>query len=91
MKYRIVTVDHKRDKINPWHDEVRGRECDILHLAKGDSAVLRVDMAYDPGCPHRYITSPVISVKEHNEILLIETMNTVYALEDLEYGNKGTD
>lgn len=88
MRYRILTVEHKRDKINPWHDEVRGRECDVIYLLKGESAVLNVDMAYDPGDPHRYITSPVVSMGYFNEMLRIETMNTVYMLEDLEYGTK---
>lgn len=90
MRYRIVTVDHKREKINPWHDKVRGRECDIWYLEKYEPALLLVDMGYDPSCSKtiKYRTSPVVSAKKYNEMLLIETMNTVYGLEDLEYGTK---
>lgn len=87
MRYRIVTVDHKRDKINPWHDKVRGRECNVLYLEKYEPALLLVDMGYDLDCSKtiKYRTSHVVSAKTYNEMLLIETMNTVYGLEDLEY------
>lgn len=90
VRYKIITVDHKRDKVNPWHEMVSGRECNILSLKKDEPALLLVDMGYDPCCSKTitYRTSSVVSVKEHNEILLIETMNTVYGLEDLEYGTK---
>lgn len=58
-----------------------GRECDIVHLVPGCVGRLVVDMAYDPGNPHRFVTTMVIDVDElYDGTIVFETENSVYTL-----------
>lgn len=79
--YRIAAIKSKREKKNSLHAEICGCKCNIIHLALKATAVLSVEGVYDDGIPEKVYTSPVVDIRGEPEMLVIETMNTVYCLE----------
>jgi hypothetical protein len=82
MEFVIKSIEPKsKYVVNKYYAAVTGRECDVLHLMKGTSAKLLVDVPYDPGCPHRFYTTPVMENRiEDDGTIVFETENSVYTL-----------
>ena len=79
--YRIATIESKREKKNRLHAEMCGRNCNVVHLGCGETAVLSVEDLYGDGIPEKVYTTPVLDIRKNIGVLVIETMNTVYVLE----------
>lgn len=88
MEYRIKSIKPKSTYIrNKYYPAMIGRECDITHLGVGWHGHLVVDMAYDPGNPHRFCTTPVKKIENlDNGTIVFETENSVYTLTRIEEG-----
>lgn len=82
MEYLIKSIEPKNEfVVNKYYAAIVGRECDVLHVMKGTGAVLRIDMPYDPGYPHRFYTTPVRDNRiEEDGTIVFETENSVYTL-----------
>ena len=82
MEFIIAKIEPKRKHPrNPFHSPMLNRECDIIHLEKGYDGRLMIDMPYDPGNPHRFVTTTVQEILEvSGGIIVFETENTVYTL-----------
>ena len=85
FEYRIVVIKSKREKKNCLHDEMLGRNCNVIHAGKNEVAVLAVEGLYADGISEKVYTSPVVDIRKNVNVLVIETVNTVYVLEELEY------
>ncbi len=82
MEFVIKSVEPKSKYIrNKYYPLMVGRECDITHLEVGCIGRLVVDMAYDPGNPHRFWTTTVLSIENKDDgTIVFETENSVYTL-----------
>lgn len=82
MEFRIKSIEKKSEYYHNKHYQgIIGRECDIIHLAPGYCCRLVVDAAYDPGNPHRFVTTPVLDIKNLDDgTIVFETENSVYTL-----------
>lgn len=88
MEYRIASIEPKSEYTrNKYYPMMVGRECDVTHLAVGWHGLLVVDMAYDPGNPHRFRTTPVKQIENLTDgTIVFETENSVYTLTRKEEG-----
>ncbi len=82
MEFLIKSIEPKSEYVrNKYYPTMIGRECDIIHLQEGWHGRLIVDMAYDPGCPHRFVTTPVRKIRNLDDgSIAFETENSVYTL-----------
>lgn len=82
MTYVISSIVPKSQYArNKYYPMITGRECDILHLEKQRSGELLIDTLYDPGNPHRFMTTPVRDIRELSDgTVIFETENSVYTL-----------
>ena len=82
MEFLIKSIEPKHEYVrNKYYPMMIGRECDVIDLQVGWTGRLRIDMAYDPGNPHRFYTTPVKSIKNLDDgTIVFETENSVYTL-----------
>lgn len=82
MEFLITSIEPKSEYIrNKYYPMMIGRECDITHLQVGWHGRLVVDMAYDPGNPHSFCTTPVMKIENQDDgTIVFETENSVYTL-----------
>ena len=82
MEFIIKSIEPKNKYVvNKYYQPITGRECDVLHLMQGTGALLLIDVPYDPGCPHRFYTTPVVNNRiEDDGTIVFETENSVYTL-----------
>ena len=82
MEFIIESIDKKQKyPRNKFHAAATGRECDVVHLMVGQEGKLLVDMPYDPGNPHRFWTTTVLNIQNHDDgKIVFETENSVYTL-----------
>lgn len=78
-RYIIYSIDPTNGEYNPYHDDMRGGVAEIGSVSVGDGLVVRYIPKYDDHY-HYVVTSPVKSVKENDNTLVIETANTIYTL-----------
>lgn len=91
MEFVIKSIEPRHEYVrNKYYPMMIGRECDVIHLLPGCPGRLVVDMAYDPGYPHRFYTTTVIDVDALEDgTIVFETENSVYTLVPRE--KKNTD
>ena len=78
-KYLIKEVSPKDGSaINPYHEMMRGKECNIITAAAGYSCLLSVRTLDDPGYDRAFVTSKVLNIDRDKDTVVIETKNTVY-------------
>lgn len=82
MEFLIKSIEPKFSYyVNKYYPAMIGRECDVIHLMRGCHCRLVVDMAYDPGNPHRFATTPVWKIENLEDgTIVFETENSVYTL-----------
>lgn len=82
MEFLIKSIEPKSKYVRTkYYPSMIGRECDITHLQVGWSGRLVVDMSYDPGNPHRFVTTPVLKIETPDDgTIVFETENSVYTL-----------
>lgn len=82
MEFLIKSIEPKSKYIrNKYYPMMVGRECDVVHIQVGWHGRLVVDMVYDPGNPHRFVTTPVKSIENQEDgTIVFETENSVYTL-----------
>lgn len=82
MEFLIKSIEPKSEYYhNKYYPAMIGRECDVDTLFLRWPCRLIVDMAYDPGNPHRFHTTAVEKIEERDDgTLVFETMNSVYTL-----------
>ena len=82
MEYTIGKIEPKSEYIvNKYYPAMIGRECDVVWLMRGTSARLVIDMAYDPGNPHRFVTTAVEDIRHLEDgALIFVTENSTYTL-----------
>lgn len=82
MEFAIRSIIPKNKYVvNKYYPAITGRECDVIFLRKGMSAILLVDVPYDPGCPHEFHTTPVRDNRVLDDgTIIFETENSVYTL-----------
>lgn len=82
MEFVIEKIEPKsKYTVNKYYPACIGRECDIIHLEPRQTGWLLVDMAYDPGNPHRFHTTPVLNIWNQSDgTIVFETENSVYTL-----------
>lgn len=88
MEFLIKSIDPKSEYVrNKYYPTMIGRECDVTHLQVGWHGRLVVDMAYDPGNPHRFRTTPVKKIENQDDgTIVFETENSVYTLTRIKEG-----
>ena len=87
----IKAVEPKKHKpVNPYHELMIGRYCAVCRLEKERPALLAVDMPYDAGNPHRFLTSDVVGFTVFGSQFYIETANTKYAFERVQKDRERT-
>lgn len=82
MEFRIKSIEPKSEYVqNKYYPMMIGRECDVVDLQVGWTGRLVVDMAYDPGHPHRFYTTPLKKLETPDDgTIIFETENSVYTL-----------
>lgn len=80
-KFRIESVESKRpDKPNRWHKRVTGKLCTIECLRVNWSATLRIAGLSPVASSTMFYTSTVVDANLNDDVLTIETVNSVYTL-----------
>ena len=83
-RYRIENVESKRPgHPNKWHERVTGKICTVETMEWGEMGYLVVEGLVNHrygDLPTRYRTSPVRKTVEKDDVLTIETENSVYTL-----------
>ncbi len=81
MIYRIESVESKRPgHVNKWHKRVTGKRCTIECLMINWSATFRIEGLSPVSMSSLFYTSPVVKSWEKDDMLTIETVNSVYTL-----------
>ena len=90
MEFLIKSIEPKNKYVvNKFYPAAVGRECDVIDLQVGWTGRLLVDMAYDPGHPHRFYTTPVKKlVTPDDGSIVFETENSVYTLVPMDLNRK---
>lgn len=90
MEFLIKSIEPKSEYYhNKYYQGMIGRECDVIHLMRGCSGRLIVDATYDPGNPHRFVTTPVEKIEFLDDgMIVFETENSVYTLVPNKKGNE---
>ena len=95
MEFVVKSIEPKSEYYhNKYYQGMSGRECDIIDLRVGCYGRLIVDASYDPGNPHRFVTTPIEKIDNRDDgAIVFETENSVYTLvkKDAEENNDRTE
>lgn len=90
MDWVVQSVEGKNpEKRNRWHPRVTGKRCGIENLELGRNGRIWVEGLVEWEDYSPYITTPVLNLECVNDILTVETENSVYTLVPRE--KKNTD
>lgn len=82
-QYRIKKIETKSGVLKDVHKRALGKKCRVLELTKGHSAILQYELDEDMDAFRNLYTSGVLDVKQDCDMVIIETVNTFYWLEEL--------
>lgn len=81
QKYLMKKITPKNGVLRNVHVGILDRECEIIYLSLGSSAIFQYELNGETRAIH---TSYVLDIKEEGNRWVIETRNTVYELEVIE-------
>lgn len=82
-QYRIKKIEPKSGVLKDVHKRALGKKCRVLELTKGHSAILQYELDEDMDAFRNFYTSRVLNVTQDCDMVIIETVNTLYLLEEL--------